>query len=97
MPAAWLSTINPADAAKKKTSQSCQNTRRRRSSASGAATAPAGASVTLDRAISHALIEPVAASTAASAQSAARTPSAPTHHPKSGAAIIAPAGSRLTT
>src|SRR5437588_122527 len=36
MPAAWLSTINPADAAKKKTSQSRQNTRRRRPSAAGA-------------------------------------------------------------
>ena len=36
IPAAWLSTIKPADAARKNTSHSCQKTRRRRSSARGA-------------------------------------------------------------
>ena len=41
IPAAWLSTINPADAARKKTSHSCQNTSRRRSAAAGTS-APAG-------------------------------------------------------
>jgi hypothetical protein len=97
MPAAWLSTISPADAARKNTSHSCQKTRRRRSSASGAAALPAALSVAPDRAMSHALSAPVAPSMAASAQSAARTPKAPTHHPKNGAAIIAPAGRRLTT
>jgi hypothetical protein len=96
MPAAWLSTISPADAARKKMTQSRQNTGRRRSSSLMRAPAAAAARVTPDRAVSHALTSPRSARTAANHPSAARTPMAGIAHPKTGAAIIAPAGRRLT-
>src|SRR5437667_12822310 len=96
MPAAWLSTMSPEEAARKKTIHRRQNTGRRRSAARGAIDAAAAASVTPDCAISHALIEPVTARIVARPPSVARTPNWPTDQPKRGAAIIAAAGYRPT-
>ena len=48
IPAAWLSTMSPAEAARKNTSESVQNTDRRRSCSSGVATAAPDESVTPD-------------------------------------------------
>ena len=92
MPAAWLSTMSPADAARKKTIQRRQNTLRRRSASSGTMVVDAAPSATPECAMSHAAITPVTASTTAKPPSVARTPIARIDHPKSGAAIIAPAG-----
>ncbi len=96
MPAAWLSTISPAEAARKNTIESRQNTAWRRSpSASSTRPVPAE-TATPAWATSHALVRPLAARTAAKPPSVARTPKARIAQPNSGAAIIAPAGSRLT-
>ena len=95
MPAAWLSTISPAEAARKNTIHRRQNTARRRSPAAGASVA-AAASVTRDCAMSHAASDPVIARVVASPASVARTPNARMDQPKIGAAIIAPAGYSAT-
>ncbi len=88
--------MSPADAARKKTIHNRQNTARRRSASSGVTDPVAVAMVTPERVISQALIDPAMASTAASPASVARTPNARRDQPKRGAAIIAPAGYRLT-
>jgi hypothetical protein len=88
--------MSPADAARKKMSHSRQNTARWRSPSAGAGAGVAASSVTPERAVSHALVAPVMARTAASPASATRTPTARMDQPKAGAAIMAPAGSRLT-
>jgi len=96
MPAAWLSTISPAEAARKKTIESCQNTARRRSPSPSVTRPVSAATATPAWARSHALARPVMAKTAARPPSVARTPKVRIPQPNSGAAIIAPAGSRLT-
>ena len=96
MPAAWLSTISPAEAARKKTSESRQNTARRRSSAPSVTLEVAAASSVPACAVSRALSRPVTTSVAANPRRAARTPKARIAQPKVGAAIIAPPGRRLT-
>ena len=88
--------MSPADAARKKTIDSRQNTAGRRSASSGAIVPAAAASVTPECAISHAAIAPVTASTRAKPPRVARTPDAWIAHPKSGAATTAPAGYRPT-
>ena len=65
-------------------------------SSAGAVARVAASSVTPERAVSHALVAPVMASTAASPASVTRTPANRMDQPKVGAAIMAPAGSRLT-
>jgi hypothetical protein len=96
MPAAWLSTISPAEAARKKTIESRQKTARRRSPSASVTLPVSAEAATPAWATSHALAKPVMARTAAKPPRVARTPKARIPQPNSGAAIIAPAGSRLT-
>ena len=74
MPAAWLSTISPAEAARKKTIESRQKTARRRSAAASVTLPVSEETATPAWATSHALAKPVMARTAAKPPRVARTP-----------------------
>ena len=98
MPAAWLSTVRPAAAARKNTNQSCQKTRVRFCAAAPGSSDAAGRGRRMpDAWTSRLASSPQSSKAAARPASVARTPHSASAQANSGAAIMAPAGKRLTT